>query len=93
MLSAAQTARWALLQILYSKCRSFPSFRTVISGATFLILSAFGCVRAAKTVHNMLLENLLRSPMSFFDTTPLGRIINRCARTRDKQTMRNIISI
>ena len=45
-----------------------------------MILVTFGCVRAAKTVHNMLLENLLRSPMSFFDTTPLGRIINRCAR-------------
>uniref|UniRef100_A0A2C9M896 ABC transmembrane type-1 domain-containing protein n=1 Tax=Biomphalaria glabrata TaxID=6526 RepID=A0A2C9M896_BIOGL len=34
-------------------------------------------VRAAGTLHNHMLANVLRSPMSFFDTTPSGRIMNR----------------
>ena len=32
---------------------------------------------AAKLIHNKLLVNVMRSPMSFFDTHPAGRIINR----------------
>ncbi|XP_035824257.1 multidrug resistance-associated protein 1-like [Aplysia californica] len=35
-----------------------------------------GC-EAAQHHHNKLLLNILRSPMSFFDLTPTGRIINR----------------
>ncbi|KAK9454988.1 P-loop containing nucleoside triphosphate hydrolase protein, partial [Dipodascopsis uninucleata] len=34
-------------------------------------------VRAAKYLHDTMLYHVIRSPMSFFDTTPLGRIINR----------------
>lgn len=41
-----------------------------------LLLSYFG-VRAAKRLHTAMFANLLRAPMSFFDQTPLGRIISR----------------
>ncbi|KAF9115491.1 Multidrug resistance-associated protein 1 [Mortierella sp. AM989] len=34
-------------------------------------------LRGARTLHNELLTRVLRMPMSFFDTTPMGRIINR----------------
>lgn len=36
-----------------------------------------------KLMHKKLLDRVLRSPMSFFDTTPLGRIVNRFAKDID----------
>ena len=35
---------------------------------------------AADTLHRSMLDKLLRAPMSFFHTTPIGRIINRLTR-------------
>ena len=34
-------------------------------------------------MHKNLLDRVMRSPMSFFDTTPLGRIVNRFAKDID----------
>ena len=34
-------------------------------------------IEGARKLHNDMLENVLRLPTSFFDTTPLGRVINR----------------
>uniref|UniRef100_A0A669PVU5 ABC-type glutathione-S-conjugate transporter n=1 Tax=Phasianus colchicus TaxID=9054 RepID=A0A669PVU5_PHACC len=44
------------------------------------ILSSHGAMRASRIVHEQLLSNILRVPMSFFDTTPTGRIVNRFAK-------------
>lgn len=38
---------------------------------------AFGAIRASRRLHNSLLSNILKCPMSFFETTPMGRIVNR----------------
>ncbi|KAI3455227.1 hypothetical protein Pfo_011890 [Paulownia fortunei] len=38
---------------------------------------AFGGLRAAIRVHEQLLRNLIDAPVSFFDQTPSGRILNR----------------
>ncbi|KFO10391.1 Canalicular multispecific organic anion transporter 1, partial [Balearica regulorum gibbericeps] len=55
-----------------------------VSQALFLlfatILSAQGAMRASRIMHQQLLSNILRVPMSFFDTTPTGRIVNRFAK-------------
>lgn len=55
-----------------------------VSQALFLflatILSSHGAMRASRIVHEQLLSNILRVPMSFFDTTPTGRIVNRFAK-------------
>ena len=53
------------------------------------IVLYFFCVRAAKNLHNKLLARVLKMPMSFFDTTPSGRIINRFS--RDTETIDSVL--
>ncbi|KAJ3614567.1 hypothetical protein NHX12_018139 [Muraenolepis orangiensis] len=40
-------------------------------------LFAYGAIRAATAVHNRLLDRILKATVGFFDTTPMGRILNR----------------
>ncbi|XP_065602612.1 ATP-binding cassette sub-family C member 2 [Cyrtonyx montezumae] len=55
-----------------------------VSQALFLllatILSSHGAMQASRIMHEQLLSNILHVPMSFFDTTPTGRIVNRFAK-------------
>lgn len=41
------------------------------------VLAGVAALRTAQILHNSMLQQVLRAPMSFFDITPLGRIINR----------------
>lgn len=58
-----------------------------LSHTCFLLIGtlvlAKGSVDAAIKLHKNLLYRILRSPMSFFDTTPIGRIINRFSKDMD----------
>uniref|UniRef100_A0A915JDA7 Uncharacterized protein n=1 Tax=Romanomermis culicivorax TaxID=13658 RepID=A0A915JDA7_ROMCU len=49
------------------------TFFTLIRSFSF----AYGGLKAAKNLHSMLLQRVLKAPCQFFDATPLGRIINR----------------
>jgi len=58
----------------------------VAVGITFLF-SAFalaeGSMRSATLLHTSILKSVLRAPMSFFDHTPIGRIITRFSKDID----------
>uniref|UniRef100_A0A914XPA2 ABC-type glutathione-S-conjugate transporter n=1 Tax=Plectus sambesii TaxID=2011161 RepID=A0A914XPA2_9BILA len=59
-----------------------------MSQALFVGISTFfvaiGSYTASKRMHGALVHNLMRCPMAFFDTTPLGRIINRISKDMDR---------
>jgi ABC-type multidrug transport system fused ATPase/permease subunit len=42
-----------------------------------------GCWAAARFLHIVMLRGILRAPLTFFDTTPTGRIIGRFAKDID----------
>ncbi|KAG0096414.1 hypothetical protein BGZ93_004576 [Podila epicladia] len=66
---------WALAQLAL-----------VFVAATLL---SYAIVRTASEMHNQAFKKVLFSPMAFFDTTPLGRILNRFS--RDVDTLDNVL--
>ncbi|TKS68688.1 Multidrug resistance-associated protein 7 ATP-binding cassette sub-family C member 10 [Collichthys lucidus] len=40
-------------------------------------LFAYGAICAATAIHNRLLDRVLKATVTFFDTTPMGRVLNR----------------
>ncbi|EGG17998.1 ABC transporter C family protein [Cavenderia fasciculata] len=50
----------------------------------------FGSIRGSKLFHEKMFMAVIRSPMSFFDTTPIGRILNRFS--KDQFTIDEVIS-
>ncbi|KAF9360492.1 hypothetical protein BGX34_007744 [Mortierella sp. NVP85] len=63
------------------------------SGYVTLVMAA---IRASTRLHELLLSKILRLPMSFFDTTPLGRIVNRFSSDMfgvDEMTPVNFINV
>lgn len=54
---------WGIVQSIFS----------VLVGITF----SYAGAKAARTLHRNAIKRVIRAPTRFFDTTPLGRIINR----------------
>jgi ATP-binding cassette, subfamily C (CFTR/MRP), member 1 len=50
---------------------------TILVSLICNIAWAYGGITAASSFHHQMLKRVLRAPSSFFDTTPLGRILNR----------------
>lgn len=55
----------------------------------YAIVFAVTSVRSSRVLHSQMLYNVLRSPMMFFETTPVGRILNRFS--RDIETIDNVL--
>ena len=51
----------------------FPAVGVVVVS----VVSTIGYIRASAKLHHRLLLNILRCSMTFFETIPLGRILNR----------------
>jgi len=58
-------------------------FGQMISTFTLGLIFTFASVRAAKNLHRQAAFRILRTPISFFDSTPLGRVINRFSKDQD----------
>ena len=62
------------------------SIRLFFSGflafSMYLVLN-LAAYAAGRKLHWIILSGVLHAPMSFFDTTPMGRIINRFAKDID----------
>lgn len=67
----------------------FPSYihtnlhSPVLANFVATLTFALGSLYAAKTMHELLLRYVLHWPMSLFDTTPLGRVLNRFSKDVD----------
>ena len=53
------------------------------------IIFSLGTIAAANAMHTALIHNVMRLPLVFFDTTPLGRILNRFS--KDVDTCDNVL--
>ncbi|KAI8612387.1 P-loop containing nucleoside triphosphate hydrolase protein, partial [Chytriomyces sp. MP71] len=49
----------------------------------FSVLIAFGGIRAAKSLHEQAITRVAHAPVLFYDTNPLGRVLNRFSRDQD----------
>ncbi|CAG8558217.1 3176_t:CDS:2, partial [Racocetra fulgida] len=50
---------------------------SIITGVLRLAWLYYGSLRASKKLYQTLLHQVIRAPLRFFDTTPVGRILNR----------------
>lgn len=68
--------------VCYVYLRVFPAIVfTVLLSTLALYIGALG---ASRILHKQLLQNVLRAPLaSFFDVTPLGRVLNRFSKDVD----------
>lgn len=65
------------------------AFVAVILGIAQFILLVYLCTTAAKNFNIKAVERVLKLPMSYMDTTPIGRILNRF--TKDTDSLDNEI--
>ncbi|KAL6604391.1 hypothetical protein LY90DRAFT_663298 [Neocallimastix californiae] len=55
----------------------------ILLNVFYSIFMSFNGFRASKRIHRDAISRVIRAPISFFDTTPLGRIINRFSKDQD----------
>ncbi|CAO3572786.1 unnamed protein product [Mortierella alpina] len=65
---------------------AFVQLAMVMLGSVMLVVAV---IKSAKVMHDQAFVSVLQSPMAFFDTTPLGRILNRFS--KDTETIDNTL--
>ncbi|OAF67676.1 Ubiquitin-conjugating enzyme E2 S [Intoshia linei] len=55
----------------------------LISSFVMAIAIAIGCIKASNKIHKDAIDKLIHAPLTYFDTTPLGRITNRLSKDVD----------
>ena len=58
-------------------------FSQALSTMILSVTTAICTLNASRLMHKTMLNRVMRSPMTFFDTTPVGRIVNRFAKDID----------
>ncbi|KAG5338421.1 hypothetical protein C0989_007305, partial [Termitomyces sp. Mn162] len=53
---------------------------TLLGGLSSVLIWVLCALRSAKRLHDGMLESLMRAPLSFFELTPIGRILNLFSR-------------
>ena len=71
---------------IYTALGTSLTFTLFTSGATIGLLT----YSASKTLHRIAITSVMHAPMSYFETTPIGRIMNRFS--KDIDTIDNTIS-
>ncbi|XP_030060230.1 multidrug resistance-associated protein 9 [Microcaecilia unicolor] len=74
------------------------NFYQLVYGMTLALMVVLGVIKgfvftkttlkASSTLHDEVFYKILHSPMSFFDTTPIGRIMNRFSKDMDELDVR-----
>ena len=49
----------------------------IVVNLTRTVTFFFVCVNASRILHNRMFACILRAPILFFDTNPIGRVLNR----------------
>ncbi|KAF9990004.1 hypothetical protein BGZ75_003992 [Mortierella antarctica] len=73
-----QLPTWTYIDIYVGT--AFVQLAVVMLGSVMLVVAV---IKSAKVMHDQAFVSVLQSPMSFFDTTPLGRILNRFSKDTD----------
>lgn len=74
---------------------TFIVMSNIIAGTARFAILYWGALRANRTLYAELLQRVFRAPLRFFDTTPIGRILNRFSKdfeTIDSEIPNNILN-
>ncbi|KAF9005892.1 metal resistance protein YCF1 [Cyathus striatus] len=53
---------------------------SILGGVSAIIMWVYCALRSAKRLHDNMLDSLMKAPLSFFELTPMGRILNLFSR-------------
>ena len=80
-------AKWSSTNVTTSQQRDIflgvygaLGFSEALFVSVMSLILAYSAMKAARNLHQGLLVNIMHLPMQFFETTPLGRIVNRFSR-------------